>query len=149
MRSTRSSRRILGAFLRLSGSGAFEGSCDPPRSSAFAIASCSDSQRPASCFPRQNRLRMVPLVSTTESRALSDRVGSAGPAFRLVAAVIIAAGASLVQSAPRSSQVQVAMVIAFGWIPLAGVLAIIGRRRPHRALLIVDVALDFGLLVAA
>ena len=77
---------------------------------------------------------------------MGDRIRSAGPAFRLVAAVVLIGAAPLVHSASRSSQISFGLIVAFGWIPLTGLLTLIGRRTQHPAVDVLALAADLSLL---
>ena len=77
---------------------------------------------------------------------MGDRIRSAGPAFRLVAAVVLIGAAPLVHSASRSSQIRFGLIVAFGWIPLTGVLTLIGRRTQYPDLDVLALAADLSLL---
>ena len=54
--------------------------------------------------------------------------------------------APLVHGASRDSQIRFGLLIAFGWIPLTGLLALIGRRTPHPAIDVLALGVDLGLL---
>jgi signal transduction histidine kinase len=88
----------------------------------------------------------VAIATTFESRALGDRIRAAGPVYRLVAAVVLVAAAPLVHTASRASQVRFGLVVAFGWMPVAGLLGLIGRRTQHPAMNVVALFVDLSLL---
>lgn len=84
--------------------------------------------------------------ATFEPRATTDRIRSAGPAYRLVAAVILVGASPLAGGASTSSQIRFGLIVAFVWIPLAGLLAVVGRRTRHAAFDALGLGLDLSLL---
>ncbi len=61
-------------------------------------------------------------------------------------AVVLVGAAPLVHSASRSEQVRFGLIVAFGWIPLSGLLALAARRTPHPAIDVVGLGVDLALL---
>jgi signal transduction histidine kinase len=64
-------------------------------------------------------------------------------------AVVLVGAAPLVHSATRAEQVRFGLIVAFVWIPMTGVLALIGRRSQQPAVDVLALAVDLSLLAAA
>jgi signal transduction histidine kinase len=86
------------------------------------------------------------MASATGPRAADDRIRSAGPAFRLAAAVVLVGVAPLVNTVSRASQLRFALVVALGWLPLTFVLARRDRRLPHPTTEMLALGVDLSLL---
>jgi signal transduction histidine kinase len=89
----------------------------------------------------------VASTTTVESRAVGDRIRAASPAFRLVAAVVLVGVAPFAENTTRDAQVRFGLLVAFGWIPISGLLASIGRRTRHTGVVdALNLAVDLSLL---
>ena len=75
-----------------------------------------------------------------------DRVRSVAPAARILLAVLLVAASPLVDGAGSDDEVRFGLFVAFGWIPAAGVISMIGRRRPGLAIDLAALAVDLTLV---
>ncbi len=79
--------------------------------------------------------------------AVGDKVRAAHGPFRLIVAVVLVACAPLVESTTVDEQVRFGLLVAFVWVPVAGFVGMVARRRPSQIVDVVDLAVDLGLLV--
>ena len=85
-------------------------------------------------------------VATSELRA-ADRIRAVGEPSRLVLAVVLVAATPLINGVTRDDQIRFGLIVAFAWIPVAGVWSALARRRPSRAADLGSMVIDLSLLV--
>lgn len=89
------------------------------------------------------------VAGTERSRGVrpGDRVRAAAPVFRFGLAVALVAASPLVPGAANDQQVRFGLLVAIVWIPVAGVVAMVARRRTSRTVDLVSFVVDASLLV--
>ena len=75
------------------------------------------------------------------------RIRAASQPFRLVAAVVLVGASTLVGGATPAEQVRFGLIVALGWVPVAGAVGFVARRRSGPIVDALSVAVDLGLLV--
>src|SRR5437868_6697461 len=75
------------------------------------------------------------------------RIRAAGQPYRLVAAVALVGASTLIATVNADEQVRFGLVVALGWVPMAGALGFLARRRSGPAVDILTVVVDLALLV--
>ena len=84
---------------------------------------------------------------TSRGARPGDRVRALAPAFRLVLAVALVAAAPLVPGAVNEQQVRFGLLVAIVWLPVAGIVAMVARRKTSRFVDVASLAVDASLLV--
>ena len=69
------------------------------------------------------------------------------PVFRLVLAVALVAAAPLVPGAVNEQQVRFGLLVAIVWLPVAGIVAMVARRRTSRVVDVASLVVDASLLL--
>ena len=97
-----------------------------------------------------------PMVASTAAATRPDEGGAASrpvdqvragmPLFRFAMVVAVVGAAPLVRGNTTSTQIHFAVLVAFGWVPIAGVATVVARRRPGWLTDLIALLVDLGLL---